>query len=223
MNNQIEKWNKSHSGIPTNKSVSVYASEKERLFPRNATVCEVGGGTGADSIYFLQQGHKVILLDISDFALSSAAKKAGEHSSKLETHRVTLGEEQIPLEANSVDVIYSRLALHYFNRQTMASILKNLQEVLKNGGKAFISIKSPNDEQEMVFLESAAKEVEPGVYDDQGDIKSRFTKEQLEDILRAAGIQSFGVNTYVEDLGGRVDRVKSGNSQLVLNEIQFTK
>ena len=35
---------------------SVYAEEKEKLFPRGSIVCDLGGGTGDDAIYFLRNG-----------------------------------------------------------------------------------------------------------------------------------------------------------------------
>lgn len=223
MRNLTEKWNKSHSEIPANKTVSMYAVKREKEFPGRSTVCDIGGGTGADAIYFLKQGHKVILVDISDFALMSADNKAKKEGFDLETLRVTLGQESIPLGDGVTDIVYSRLALHYFDRAVTTGIFKEVFRIMKKGAKAFITIKSPDDEKEMDFLKNTAKEKENGVFDDKGDLKSRFTKTQLEEILEEAGISDFKISTFVEDLGERVDKIKSGNKQLLLNEIQLAK
>lgn len=223
MSKLTEKWNKSHAEIPSNKSVSSYAIQREKEFPRGSTVCDLGGGTGVDALYFLDHGHNVQLIDISDFALAKARDKAQEKGLDLETHMVTLGHEAIPLGAESMDIVYSRLALHYFDRRVTTEILKEVFRILKKGGKAFIVIKSPDDVQEMEFLRRTAVEKEEGVFEDGGEVKSRFTKEQLEDMLTTAGITDFMVDAFVENLDGRVDKVKSGNNQLLLNEIQFSK
>lgn len=223
MNNLIKKWNKSNSEIPSDKSTSVYALKREKEFPRKSIICDLGGGTGADAIYFLTQGHEVVLVDISDYALAVARDKAREEGFNLEIHRVTLGQESIPIENKSVNVVYSRLALHYFDRLVLTKIFKEVFRIMKKGGKAFITVKSPEDAKEMDFLRSTAEEKEDGVYEDNGEIKSRFTIVQLEECLVSAGIADFKVSIFAEDLGGRVDKVKSGSKQLLLNEIRFAK
>jgi ubiquinone/menaquinone biosynthesis C-methylase UbiE len=223
MTNQIEKWNQSHTRIPTDKSVSQYAVEIEKEFPRDSFICDLGGGTGADAIYFLQQGHKVVLVDISDYALQVAVAKAKKVGLTLDTYRATLGQESIPLEDSSSDVVYSRLALHYFDRQTTISIFQDIYRVMKSGGRAYITLKSPEDVDEMSFLKKSATEKEASVFIDDGEMKSRFTTEQLQDILLDANIPSFEVKLYTENFSGRIDKVKSKNNQMVLNEILISK
>jgi hypothetical protein len=101
--------------------------------------------------------------------------------------------------------------------------MKQIYSKLKVGGTAFLTLKSPEDKQEMEFLKQSAKEIEAGVFNDEGQIKSRFTVDQLKEILKESGIESSEVTSYVEDLSGRTDVTKSGNVQLLLNEIRFTK
>lgn len=223
MIDQIERWNKGHRGIPKDKSVSNYAIEKERLFPSNARVLDLGGGTGADSIYFLQHNHVVTLVDISDFALTAAKEKAAELGHPLTTLRITLGEEPLTLVDNSAEVIFSRLALHYFDRNTTVSIFKDMNRILVQNGNAYITIKSPDDKKEMDFLKETAEEIEEGVFIDDGETKSRFTDAQWEDILKAAGITKFTVRPYKEDMTGKIDKVKSGNLQMTFTEILLSK
>lgn len=222
----ITRWNKSHLTIPKNKSNSSYAEAVETEISRDSIICDVGAGTGADTLYFLEHGHSVIALDISDTALSLIQENAKEKhlESQLTIKQVDLSERSLPLDDNSVDCIYSRLALHYFLLDNTAKIFKEMYRALKNGGKAFITVKSLEDTDEMQYLRSTATEKEPGVFvDPDGTLKSRFTNEQWRTILKKAGISNYHVGTYLEDLTGRTDKTKSGNEKLLLTEIKFTK
>src|SRR3989304_8403738 len=80
MNDDAKRWDLTHKKINESEADghSNYAQEKEKLFPRNAIICDLGGGSGSDAIYFLKNGHRIILLDISQFALEVAQKKAKE-------------------------------------------------------------------------------------------------------------------------------------------------
>src|SRR4030067_1951228 len=111
---------------------SVYAEEKEKLFPRGSIVCDLGGGTGDDAIYFLRNEHKVIILDISLFALKVAQEKAKKNNldGNLVTHQVDFGLHKLPLKANSCDVIYSRISLIYFPKNETVEIFKAIFESL---------------------------------------------------------------------------------------------
>jgi ubiquinone/menaquinone biosynthesis C-methylase UbiE len=218
-----ERWNQSHAEIPKDRSVSRYATEREEKFPDNSLVLDLGGGTGADALFFLKKGHRVILVDISNYALKLASEKASGSGFSLDTRRADIGEGPIPLGDDSIDIVYSRLTLHYFNRQQTVNIIREVMRVMKVGGKAFITIKSPKDDKEMAFLKRTAEEMEDGVFKDRGEIKSRFTREQWEQNLQEAGVLNSTVTEYEEDLSGRTDEVKSGSKKFLLNEIQFTK
>lgn len=227
MANLQQYWNKSSATIPDDKDPSAYAVEKEQLFPRQATVCDLGGGSGADSLYFASKGHTVKLIDISDVALDRA-KSAAENkglATALETYQANLDEATIPPQSDTCDVVYSRLALHYFGSETLAKLFTEVNRVLKDSGKAYITVKSPDDTAEMDYLKKQATEVEDGVFDEAGYLKTRFSTEQLKAVLVNAGIPeaNSSVQQYTEDLGGRKDKVKSGNSQLTVNEIVITK
>lgn len=218
-----DHWNRSHEGIPKDKAVSRYGVEKEKLFPRNTTVMDVGGGTGADSLYFLQQGHSVTLLDISDYALNVAKEKALKEGLKLTIQQTDLSQGRIDQPSKSMKRIYSRLATHYFGSTTTTNLFREIHRVLADDGVAYLTLKSPDDEKEMEFLSLTAEEIEPGVFSEDGKIKSRFTIGQLHEFLTKAGISNFTINPYIEDMGGRVDKIKSGNEKQLFNEIVIKK
>ncbi|MBD3279998.1 methyltransferase domain-containing protein, partial [Candidatus Dojkabacteria bacterium] len=170
----------------------------------------------------LENGFKVTLVDISDFALEIARKWASENKYALTTKRVTLGEDTLKLD-EKVDYVYSRLSIHYFDQETTIKVLRQIYASMKPGGKAFIVVKSPEDTEEMDYLQSNSEEIERNVYKTDIQIKSRFTKKQWEGMLEKAGITNFKVSDHTEDLTDRGDTTKSGNMRFLLVEIQFTK
>jgi hypothetical protein len=72
----------------------------------------------------------------------------------------------------------------------------------------------------MEYLEKSASIYEPGVFIEGGMLRSRFTLEQLEDMLKKAGISKFEVKPYKEDLG---EKKEGHHPVLHVNEISFSK
>ena len=223
MHDDTKRWDAIHEKIHTEKTRhSQYAEDKEKLFPRGSVVVDLGGGTGEDAVYFLQNDHSVILFDISEFAIKKAQEKANQYgiSAKLVVRQVDYGLEPIPLKDASVDVAFSRISLDYFPMDQTMTIFQQIYRVLKPGGKAFLAFKSPEDEKEMEILKKFSTEYEPGVYIHNNMLLSRFTKEQLNEILTKAGIPKFGVNTYKEE---QHDKPEETHPDLILNDISFAK
>lgn len=218
-------WDKGHRGMPADKEHSVYAEEIEKLISKSSLVADLGSGTGADSIFFLHKGHSVIALDISPEALALVREKAQKLNldEKLETEQIDLEEGNLPLDDNSIDVVYARLSLHYFDKQRTEVVLKNLVSKLRKDGQAFITLKSSDDEKEMEYLRKTAQEIEENLFIDEGMINSRFTREQLQEIVQDIDAEVIEVSSYVEDLSMKVDKTKSGNKVLLLNQIYIKK
>lgn len=220
-------WNKNSARIPDDKGHSIYAAEKEKEFPKNSKVCDLGGGTGTDSIYFAEKGHEVVLVDIADEPLEKAtihASKLGL-AGKLKTIQCDFSFGKLPLENESVDVVYSRLALHYFEPSVLAQLFSEVYRILRSGGKSYLTLKSPDDAAEMKFLATTATEQEEGVFNEDGRIKTRYTIERLEKILVDASIPAgnFKVIAYTEKLGNSNDVVKSGVDEFIVNEVTISK
>lgn len=218
-------WNKSTFERPQNRKPSNYAIDKEKMFPRNSVICDLGGGDGTDSLYFLEKGHKVYLYDISDIGLKRAeesAKKKG-FADKLVAKQIDLSEDNIPAEDNFFDVVYSRLSLHYFYPKRIAEILKDVYRILKDERIAYIVVKSPEDENEMSWLKSNTKKLGEGIYSEGGLIKTRFTKEQYRNFLKNAGISNFSLNDYIERFGKERIFVKSRADKLLYIEVTIKK
>lgn len=217
-----ERWDEYHKKTHNPEEPhSTYAEEKEKLFPRGSLVVELGGGTGSDALYFLKQGHSVVILDISDFALKKAQERAVKEnlSQKLAVRQVDFGMHQLPVKESSVDVVYSRISLHYFGSKHTAKLFRDIVHMLKPGGVAFITFKSPEDAGEMDYLRNVGVEYEEGVYIENGQLRSRFSVEQLKQILTNAQVPSFEVVPYKETL-----RDSTGyESMLLVNEVTIRK
>lgn len=201
---------------------SDYAVFKEKLFPRAALVVELGAGTGADCLYFLEKGHRVIALDISDFALKILQEKVEKENlaKGLATKKIDFGLHSLPIKENSIDVVYSRISLNYFGSKHTTKILMDIYKILKPGGKCYLTFKSPEDKAEIDYLQKKSSVYEPNVYIEGGMLRSRFNADQLKAMLTNAGISSFEVTPHQENL-----KVKGEghNPILFVNEVSFTK
>jgi len=220
-------WNKNSARIPDDKGYSLYAAETEKEFPRNSRVCDLGGGTGADSIYFAEKGHEVVLVDIADEPLKKAEMRTKNLgiADKLKTIQCDFSFGKLPFDDEFVDIVYSRLALHYFESKVLSRLCGEVYRILSKGGSTYLTLKSPDDAAEMKFLSTTAIEQEEGVFNEGGRIKTRYTIARLEKILADAGIPSgnFKVVAYTEKLGSDNDIVKSGADAFIVNQVTITK
>ena len=83
-----------------------------------------------------------------------------------------------------------------------------------------MTFKSPNDEAEMKYLRENGTFYEENVFIDNGQLRSRFSKEQLENMLTAAGIRSARVEKLTEDLSAKGQQ---HTKELHLNEVIIEK
>jgi len=222
-----EYWNKSTAKLPQDKDPSSYAIQISEMLPQHATVADLGGGSGEDATLFATLGHDVTLLDINEVDIEKTKARAARFGVASSVHTVQhdMGDGRLPLPSDTFDIVYSRLTLHFFNPQILISLLQEIFRVLKSDGKAFLTLKSPKDAQDMAFLRTRAKELSPGLFDMDGMTRTRFTIEQLQAIAAQAdlGPDAVTVRECVEKLDNRTDAVKSNVSQFLLNEIVITK
>jgi len=221
----VKRWDESNAKLSIDKQESAYAIAVELDFPRNAKILDLGGGRVVNMIYFLQKGHSGTLVDISELALQRAQESATKLNleNNLTTEQIDLIESNLPFADNSFDIVYSRLTLHYLLPERAIDIFREIKRILKENGKAFITIKSQNDKKEMEFLRQNSQEVAPNVFVKDDEVKSIYSPEQVDEMLKKAGVNNFKIDQYTEDMSGKNDLVASGNMKLVLTQIKFTK
>ncbi|NUM25357.1 MAG: class I SAM-dependent methyltransferase [Candidatus Buchananbacteria bacterium] len=140
-------WNRKHEGYRKEHN---WAKEKpifaelcaKNYFPKTGKLLEIGCGQGRDAAFFAGLGYTVTATDISDQAI----KYAKELSDKVKFIQLDTAEG-LPFEDASFDVVYSYLALHYFDHETTKAIFTEIHRVLKPGG-IFATVTNTVDDPE---------------------------------------------------------------------------
>ena len=110
----VEYWNKTHtekySKADWSTKPSIFAEQAVKYFPEQGKVLEIGTGQGGDAEYFHSLGYEVVATDYSDEALKNAtARVPGVFFLNVDT------VQGLPFENETFDVVYSHMALHYFD------------------------------------------------------------------------------------------------------------
>lgn len=107
-----EKWNKDSERTSIDRLPSVYAINIVSQIKLNSLICDVGSANGVDLILFAKSGSQIVLLDISDYALSKAKEidRRENLEEKIETYAVDLDNENLNFEEN-----YFIMYIHIFH------------------------------------------------------------------------------------------------------------
>ncbi len=100
------------------------------------TILEIGCGSGELVTWFALQGAHVVGIDISDESISLAKRRALENGVAERTQFMACPAEQIPLDQESVDIIFINVSLHHLE---IEQALLECKRLLKPGG-AFIAV-----------------------------------------------------------------------------------
>lgn len=124
---------------------SIFAKWVTKYFPNNGSLIDLGGGQGQDSRYFCELGFKVTLVDYSDAALYYFERKTDtETRNKVINIKHDLSEP-FPFQDESYDIVYSHLALHYFDTKTTQQIFDEVHRILKPNGTFTALLNSTTD------------------------------------------------------------------------------
>ena len=109
------------------------------LIPSGSKILDISIGDGVYSEYFIENGFDVYGTDISDLAISTMKEK---HPDNTWVIHDTL--EKFPFLDNSFDLVFARLALHYFKKEDIERILSDINRMLKSSGYLYILVKVSN-------------------------------------------------------------------------------
>lgn len=123
---------------------SIFAQKAVKFFPKTGKVLDVGCGQGQDPRFFVEHGYEVIGIDFSDQGIKIAKEKS--KGIKIE-FRVMDIAELLPFSDEYFDIVYSHLAIHYFDKLRTKSIFNELSRILKKGGILAIFVNSINDRE----------------------------------------------------------------------------
>lgn len=145
---------------------SIFAIQAVEYFPRSGTLLEIGTGQGGDADFFQLQGYKVTATDYSENAVTSARERV--KNVDFQTIDTAQG---LPFSDNSFDVIYSHLALHYFDAETTRKVFADIHRILKSGG-IFATLANTIEDPEIV--EYSYEKLDDGFYRDPRGIEKRY-------------------------------------------------
>lgn len=123
-------WNRvyenKYSQADWSQKPSIFATQTVQYFPETETLLEIGTGQGGDADFFQLQGYKVTATDYSENAVASARERV----KNVDFHIIDTAQG-LPFSDNSFDVVYSHLALHYFDAETTKKVFADIHRILK--------------------------------------------------------------------------------------------
>ncbi len=126
-------WDKVHenkySQADWSSKPSIFATQAVQYFPKSGTLLEIGTGQGGDADFFQLQGSKVTATDYSENAVVSASKRV-----KNVDFQIIDTAQGLPFSDYSFDIVYSHLALHYFDAETTKKVFADIHRILKPEG-----------------------------------------------------------------------------------------
>ncbi len=140
------KLNERYAKEAWTKIPSIFAEEVRHYIPDGSTLLELGCGQGQDGLWFAADGTiKVVATDNEPSALESAAKqKVAQGATSIEFERLDMAQP-FSYADNTFDVVYSHLALHYFDKATTEQIVSEIYRILRPGGLLVFLVNSIND------------------------------------------------------------------------------
>lgn len=170
-------WNQRHEDYSKKDWIAkptIFATQVISFLPDGGRILELGSGQGQDTLYFAQKGFQVVACDFSETALELARKRVPANlRDQVEFMTLDLSEPlQFPTE--SFDIVYSHLALHYFNAKRTQDLFDEIYTVLKPGG-IFVTLTNTHEDPEI----AEATKIEDEYYDSVGIQKRYFSEKSM--------------------------------------------
>lgn len=109
---------------------------QETIDIKGKKILEVGGGMGGDSLYLVQKGAKVTILDFIKEALDTI--KASAEKQKLELEVVLTDAQKMPFKDKTFDIVFHQGFLEHFCDPL--PLLKEQRRVLKDKGILVVDV-----------------------------------------------------------------------------------
>ena len=136
---------------------------------------EIGCGNGDDAAYLAGVGHKALATDVSRSAIENAwRRRAGVPGLVFEEHDAA---QPFDLPDASLDAVYARLPLHYFDDASTRRIVAELARILRPAALLAFMCKSTDDP-----LYGRGREIERDVYE-ADHIRHFFSEPYVRDVL----------------------------------------
>lgn len=197
-------WSKKVAGYADeawSNQPSPFAELAAKQLRPKSVILELGAGIGQDGLWFASQGHKVILSDATDQHFAEITERA--KGADIELQKIDL-LAPLPFDDNNLDVVYAHLVLHYFDDETMKSIIKEIERVLKPGGLLACMVNTQTDEEY-----DPAEADDSDIIEYRGISKRFFTTDSLQRFMG-------NFDTVLLDDQGRTPKDEAiGNSGMI--------
>jgi len=163
------------------KVPSIFAQEVKTYLPVGARILELGCGQGQDGLWFAEKENEMSVLatDLEPSALENAkAMKAERGIGTIEFEQLDLAQPS-RFEDETFDVVYSHLALHYFDKKTTDQIFSEIYRVLRPEGIVAFLVNSVNDPEY-----KTGNEIEPDYFETAGTKKRYFSASTAHEFAK---------------------------------------
>ncbi|MBU1109528.1 MAG: class I SAM-dependent methyltransferase [Candidatus Riflebacteria bacterium] len=206
-----KQWNHVHS----TRSWGRYpAEELVRFMARNyysknraqVQVLDLGCGTGANTWFLCREGFRTVAFDGAFIATAKAAEMCGELSATASFLQADAG--LLPFKDNVFDVVADIGALSANSSSGVAQILKEINRVLKPGGRIFSSVLFTQTTSGFKMGEKidshSYRNIESGPVAGLGTIHF-FTRPEIKRVWRNAGFVEPVIDVITRtDYGGKL-------------------
>ena len=153
-------------------------------------ILELGCGQGRDSIYFAKLGYSIIASDISENAIKFIEKISNDEN--LKNLQLVVHDVQKPLnfQNSKFDMVYSNLALQFFDLYQLSEIFSNIADVMLPNSFFLFSTKKVGDK----YYDFGNK-ISSNAFEYKGITRFFFTKSELEILLE----KNFTIISFEED------------------------
>lgn len=191
-----DNWSKRRASLPVYDN---WLDDYQDLLNqnKNTVILDLGCGIGADTLYLIERGFKVLSCDFSESALASIQK----YIPQSETTYLNMLED-FPFNDESFSIIIADLSLHYFNNDTTIHIMKEIKRILKNNGVLLARVASVNDTN---FGAGIGLKLEKNFYF-EGDYTKRF-------------FDTYDIQKYFSIIG----EVKAHETSMMRDEEEYSK
>lgn len=163
------------------KVPSIFAQEARQYFPDRSEMLELGCGQGQDGLWFAgkENNLQVLATDNEISGLENArVRKAELDIESIKFEQLDLAQP-FRYEDETFDIVYSHLALHYFDEDTTKQIFSEIYRVLKPGGILAFLANSVNDPEY-----KTGKEIEADYFETAGTKKRYFCADTAREFAK---------------------------------------
>lgn len=181
---------------------TILADLAKNVIEKNSinNVLELGCGQGRDSVFFAKLGCNVVALDISQNAINSVEKikkEQGLQNLQLFTHDI---QESLNFQDMTFQLIYSNLALQFFNLDELKKIFLNIYNIMADKSFFLFSTKKAGDK----YFDFGNK-ISDNAFEYKGIKRFFFSKSEIESLLEP----NFSIILFDDDKHVNPDKTTS--------------